>query len=264
LIIPFLLAASLPAFAEVDSKIHKLCVEAKDYSGCVKSHGAINGSNTASSDSAQLRRKEMYDKLYNFNKRQFIAKNPSLAGWVQSNPKIARESIEKELLFFREGDYQLSKYLYLVCLSRGETIDINFEWRNVCTGINNKKSISANNILFHKAFIREQERQFAESVAKGKCTSKGKQLRYGFNGESMCMTDFEYASYEEQQRSRRATAAYRERMSKQADIDRKNAARRRSWEAVGDSLESLGEQINPKTINCTTTYGSYSSNTSCY
>ena len=37
LIIPFLLAASLPAFAEVDPKIHKLCIEAKDYSGCVRS-----------------------------------------------------------------------------------------------------------------------------------------------------------------------------------------------------------------------------------
>ena len=37
LLAPLLLAVSLPAFAEVDSKIHKLCVEAKDYSGCVRS-----------------------------------------------------------------------------------------------------------------------------------------------------------------------------------------------------------------------------------
>lgn len=29
--------AVLPAVAEVDPKIHKLCVEAKDYSGCVRS-----------------------------------------------------------------------------------------------------------------------------------------------------------------------------------------------------------------------------------
>ena len=36
LLAPLLLAASLPAFAEVDSKIHKLCIEAKDYLGCVK------------------------------------------------------------------------------------------------------------------------------------------------------------------------------------------------------------------------------------
>ena len=34
---PILLAVSLPAFAEVDPKIHKLCIEAKDYSGCVRS-----------------------------------------------------------------------------------------------------------------------------------------------------------------------------------------------------------------------------------
>ena len=36
LLAPLLLAASLPAFAEVDSKIHKLCIEAKDYAGCVR------------------------------------------------------------------------------------------------------------------------------------------------------------------------------------------------------------------------------------
>ena len=37
LLAPLLLAVSLPAFAEVDPKIHKLCIEAKDYSGCVRS-----------------------------------------------------------------------------------------------------------------------------------------------------------------------------------------------------------------------------------
>ena len=36
LLAPFLLAASLPAFAEVDPKIHKLCIEAEDYVGCVR------------------------------------------------------------------------------------------------------------------------------------------------------------------------------------------------------------------------------------
>ena len=42
LLAPLLLAVSLPAFAEVDSKIHKLCIEAKDYAGCVR---AMKGSN---------------------------------------------------------------------------------------------------------------------------------------------------------------------------------------------------------------------------
>ena len=36
LLVPFLLAVSLPAFAEVDPKIHQLCIEAKDYEGCSK------------------------------------------------------------------------------------------------------------------------------------------------------------------------------------------------------------------------------------
>ena len=106
LLAPFLLAVSLPALAEVDPKIHKLCIEAKDYAGCVKSQGAINGSDTASSGSAQLRTNEMYDKLYDFNRRQFIVKNPSLADWIKNNPKVAREKIMKEFLFFEKKDYQ--------------------------------------------------------------------------------------------------------------------------------------------------------------
>ena len=36
LLAPILLAVSLPAFAEVDPKIHKLCIEAKDYCGMRK------------------------------------------------------------------------------------------------------------------------------------------------------------------------------------------------------------------------------------
>ena len=36
LLAPLLIAVSLPAFAEVEPKIHKLCIEAKDYAGCVR------------------------------------------------------------------------------------------------------------------------------------------------------------------------------------------------------------------------------------
>ena len=41
LLAQLLFAVSLPALAEVDSKIHKLCVEAKDYAGWVRPQGAI-------------------------------------------------------------------------------------------------------------------------------------------------------------------------------------------------------------------------------
>jgi len=40
----------------------------------------------------------MSNKLYDFNIRQFIVQNPSLSGWVKSNPKLARESIEKNFI----------------------------------------------------------------------------------------------------------------------------------------------------------------------
>ena len=36
LILPLLLSLSSPAFAEVDSKAHKMCLQAQDYAGCVR------------------------------------------------------------------------------------------------------------------------------------------------------------------------------------------------------------------------------------
>ena len=254
--------AVLPAFAEVDPKIHKLCIEAKDYSGCVKAQGAIKGSDTASSGVAEARSKEMSDKLYDFNKRQFIVQNPSLAGWIKSNPKLARESIEKEFLFFKKKDYQDPDGLMSLCRRRGAmSIDYNFNWSKPCSVVNKANSVKANNKWLKDAVNLEIKREFRFVSAKENCANKGKQIRKDSNGKTMCMSDFEYASYTEQLRSRRAQEVYRERMRRQAEIDRKNA----SWKALGDYMKSVGEQLKgPKTINCTTTYGSYSSNTNCY
>ena len=114
--------------------------------------------------------------------------------------------------------------------------------------------------------VEELKRLEDYSVLESKCKGEGKSIRRisGDISRDACMSDFEYASYEEQQRSRRAEEAYRTRMIRQGEIDRKNAANRRMWQGISDSMKSLGETINPKRINCTTTYGSYTSNTSCY
>ena len=144
------------------------------------------------------------------------------------------------------------------------SIDYNFNWSRPCSGVSNHKSISYNNQWLYSSINQELKRQVTLSDAKENCSSQGKQIRKGSNGKSMCMSDYEYASYEQQQRSRRAEEAYRARMIRQAEIDRKNAANRRMWQGISDSMKSLGETINPKRINCTTTYGSYTSNTSCY
>jgi len=39
-----------PAFANVDPKIHKLCVEAKDYLGCVKAMNGVSAHDTNRAD----------------------------------------------------------------------------------------------------------------------------------------------------------------------------------------------------------------------
>lgn len=70
---------AVPAFAEVDSKIHKLCIEAKDYSGCVRS---MKGE-SSSSDAVAT------EKCWgNGLKRRCLAKEgidnlgmPKLTGW---------------------------------------------------------------------------------------------------------------------------------------------------------------------------------------
>ena len=49
---------ALPVFAEVDSKIHKLCSDAKDYAGCVQAQNGINeSSNTAGKKPRKRHRK---------------------------------------------------------------------------------------------------------------------------------------------------------------------------------------------------------------
>ena len=288
LLAPLLLAVSLPAFAEIDPKIHKLCIEAKDYAGCVKAHGEIRGSNEASSVAAEAKTKEIYDKLYDFNKRQLIASNPSLDKWIKANPGLARDRLDKEFLFFNNADYKSlpsdktstkdnsigsgltfgffeskKEHLYSKCLKRGATITSLFNWEAPCSNIKDQNTVSENNQILYKSILHEIRRQEEAEIANENCTKNNKSIRWTNEG-SVCMSDFEYASYQEQQRSRRAQEAYRARMIRQGEIDRKNAANRRMWESINNSMKSLGETINPKRINCTTTYGSYTSNTSCY
>jgi hypothetical protein len=114
--------------------------------------------------------------------------------------------------------------------------------------------------------VAELKRVEDYSVLESKCKGDGKSIRRisGDISREACMSDYEYASYEEQQRSRRAEEAYKARMIGQGEINRKNAANQRMRESINNSMKSLGETINPKRINCTTTYGSYTSNTSCY
>ena len=242
LLAPLLLAVSLPAFAEVDSKIHKLCIEAKDYAGCVKAQGAMKGSDAASSGISQLRSKEMYDKLYDFNKRQFIVKNPTLGSWVKSNPKLAKEPIEKEFLFFSEKDYKSSQKLYDICKRRGKTIDIEFKWAVPCSVVNKENTISGNNKWLKDSIITEIKREFRVSSLKEKCAAQNKELKYDRNAQGMCMTDFEYKNYLAQQRKRVAEEQNRARMNKQ----RKNNAIRRALQGISNSL---GQFSSPNTYS---------------
>ena len=49
---------AVSALAEVDPKIHKLCIDAKDYAGCVKSQSGGAITNTSFSSSENLEQKD--------------------------------------------------------------------------------------------------------------------------------------------------------------------------------------------------------------
>lgn len=131
---------AVSALAEVDPKIHKLCIDAKDYAGCVKSQSGVASTNTSFSSSAKSRTKGLKDKLYEFNKRRYIERSPHLAEWVKANPEAAKPIIEKEFLFFIAADLEKLEKEFGVaygevselCLKRGASIDRDFNWKKVC------------------------------------------------------------------------------------------------------------------------------------
>jgi len=121
LIIPFLLAVSLPAFAEVDPKIHKLCIDAKDYLGCTQ---AMNGETSVielDEVGKQLQaakkmwreagsKKSLIDKnriemISDIKAVLWIDRNSSKADWAYSNMALLKNSLtKKDLDLFTEQE----------------------------------------------------------------------------------------------------------------------------------------------------------------
>ena len=128
--------------AEVDPKIRKPCLETKDYVGCVKAMtGEITSAVSSSRSNIKARMKELKDKLYEFNKRQYIAENPHLAEWVIANPRTASKVINEKLWFFTAKylvNLKKEKYAEMfrsesrLFIKRGKAIDSQFDWASAC------------------------------------------------------------------------------------------------------------------------------------
>lgn len=98
----------LASIAEVDSKIHELCLNAKDYAGCVKAQsGPISAKGTIGGEikaelKAKERVKEIYSRIHEFNKRQFILGNPHL----KANSNVVEDKIKNTILIITPEDIE--------------------------------------------------------------------------------------------------------------------------------------------------------------
>ena len=83
---------AIPVSAEVDAKIHALCLDAKDYSGCVQTQTSLREkSEEAAIDKAESESSESTAWQEHLNE------NPTLKIWVEANPALGRERKKKWL-----------------------------------------------------------------------------------------------------------------------------------------------------------------------
>ena len=112
LLAPLFLAVSLPAFAEVDSKIHKLCIEAKDYAGCVRSMKGETGSSDI------IEAEKCWGSGLN---RTCLAKEgldqfgmPKIVDWLyQNKPSGMIDYVEADIEAIRETGKRVHKFVFI-------------------------------------------------------------------------------------------------------------------------------------------------------
>lgn len=263
---------SYPASANIDPRVHKLCSTVQDYAGCVKAQSGESSSISSLQSEARSKVAAIKNKIYSGIRDMLIAEKPGIAEWAKANPELAKKEAYSEFPFFTDNDlknwgtgsYDEMVFQQLKCKKRGEAITKDIAWANVCPFASTKKTVAENNTLIRDALNRELATIEQSYIEEKQCALDNKKLRKTKEGK-LCMSDYEYSSYQEQQRARQAQEAYRREMMRQAEIDRKNAAIRRGLEAFGDSMKSLGESMQtPRRVNCySNTYGNYTS-TSCY
>jgi hypothetical protein len=81
---------AIPVLAEVDAKIHKLCIEAKDYAGCVQTQISLSTkikAVTNTSEDSQTVELTPWEKHLN--------EQPDLKAWVEANPALGKKKKEE-------------------------------------------------------------------------------------------------------------------------------------------------------------------------
>ena len=264
LFIPLLLTFSLPAFAEVDSKIHKLCSDTKDYLGCVKAQSSDSELQTPAGGKAKAKTKEIYVNLSNFNEKQYFLENPGMYEWAKANPKLAKNKIDDQFLFFRVEEFSKWKKdenLYTNCLTRGTGITPDLPWKSICESIKGNSPVTTINQSLYSSITKEIKKREEREIAEERCNLQDKKMRSTTDGR-VCMNDYEFATYKEQQRKRIAEEAHRELMAQQE-------AERERQESIRNFFNMVGDAFRPRrrttcTGTASTFYGTTRATTTCY
>lgn len=204
----------------------------------------------------------------------------------ESDPEAAKPIIEKEFLFFIAADLEKLEEEFgavpfnevsELCLKRGASIDRDFNWKKVCEHTYSYgDDLKAKNELFYRLIQDEITTQEERIEQEDNCAGLGKKLQRTSAGE-LCMSDYEYAAFEQRQSENAANERFRLQLEKDREAERK----RRALKDFTDSMNKLNESMQPqqqviiqqpllqpvqppRVINCySNTYGHYTS-TSCY
>lgn len=231
---------AIPAVAEVDSKIHALCLDAKDYSGCVQTQTSLSSkTEVAPIDSTKS------EPIESTAWQKHLNENPNLKAWVQANPAL-EDSWKTKWLDEQKGKGQgcsADEYFHepsKECISVGKD-------KRLWTACPNVSAIHIWNgeKCAPMPYVADQEESTTYYDQHSVCPP-GKSLRQKttFLGliklGKVCLSDYEVEAL-------------------------RQGERHRALQNFSNSMKSLSESMQPpKVINCySNTYGNYTS-TSCY
>ena len=172
---------AIPAVAEVDSKIHALCLDAKDYSGCVKTQTSLsNRTKAATVNSIESEPSELTAWQRHLNE------NPNLKAWVDANPSLGEK---------KQSEWE----------QKNRGFDKNDELEEICFQKGYGYTWDGNNCNFSSRNLRNDPSRLksAERVCPPGKSQYQKTALFGLiKGTKLCLTDYEAESLRQVQMQR--------------------------------------------------------------
>tara|TARA_Y200000002_G_scaffold382357_1_gene399122 strand:- start:456 stop:1304 length:849 start_codon:yes stop_codon:yes gene_type:complete len=265
---------AIPALAEVDAKIHALCLDAKDYSGCVQTQTLLREkSEEAPIDNAEGESSESTAWQEHLNE------NPTLKIWVEANPALGRERKKKWL-----SDNVKQKHKSLG-LDNGCPEFCYFSPSGQCSAVTSAGTVPCSDFYEEeKEWIKnaennarlenEEKNARSKKYEENNATKNAPQLSscppgkrqftkthfFGLiKGAKLCLTDYEVEALRQGERNRTDKA-----LKNFTDSMNKLNESMQPQQQVIIQQPLLQPVQPPRVINCySNTYGHYTS-TSCY